>query len=285
MDALPVIFGIVTMACFGLGNAIYKIPAASVPPKKLVLLRGIITSAILLCAVAILPNSALFSVPYIALMAGISLLGYFALLALSGALAKGDIGVVMPIANSSVFFTVLFAVIFFGETLSLAQGLGVAAIIAGIILVSNSFAPGSGKAMAKGAGLALLTCVLWGAVFFLLKMPAVAIGPVFTAFLLELFQMAFAALHLKIGNEGFALPNASTMKYIAAAAALIAIGGLAYELGIVAGSVSVVSAISMSSPVISAICGRLIFRERLAGWQCLGIAAIVLGNVLVSGII
>jgi uncharacterized membrane protein len=143
----------------------------------------------------------------------------------------------------------------------------------GIFLISgNPFSLlGKGrKEFAKGAGLAFIVCVLWGAVFFLLKIPAVAIGPVLTSFLLEFFQMLFAGLHMRMGKEAFAMPERGMMKYIIASAVLIAIAGLAYNLGISTGSVSIVAPISMSSPAIAALYGKFVYKERLAPWQYLG---------------
>jgi len=285
METLPVLFGLIAMVAFGFGNSLYKAAAISVPAKRLVFLRGIFVSAALLCAVLLALGSSAFLPEYIAAMAGISLVGYFALLLLTKALSEGDVGVVMPISNSSVLFTVLFSIIFFGESLSSFQAVGVAAIVIGAFLVSgNPFSLlGKGrKELAKGAGLAFIVCVLWGAMFFLLKVPAVAIGPVLTSFLLEFFQMLFAGLHIKINKEAFAMPEKGTMKYIIASAVLIAVAGLAYTLGISTGSVSIVAPISMSSPVIVALYGKFVYKEILAPWQYLGIISIIIGNALMS---
>jgi uncharacterized membrane protein len=272
------------MAAFGLANGIYKAAAMSLPSRTAVFLRGIFVSIILLCAVLLALGSTAFLLEYIAMMACVSLIGYLALLLLTKALSEGDVGVVIPISNSSVLFTVLFSLIFFGETLSLVQILGVAAIVIGIFLVSGN--PLSmlkkGSVLAKGAALAFVVCVLWGALFFLLKIPALAIGPVLTSFLLEFFQMAFAGMHMKIGKEPFRMPNMKIMKYIIASAVLIAIAGLAYNFGIASGNVSIVAPISMSSPFIAALYGKFVYKEKLVFWQYIGIIAVIAGNTLIS---
>ena len=201
------------------------------------------------------------------------------------AVELGKVGIVAPIANSSVIFTILFSIIFFKESLSVTQVISITFIIIGIILISIDFANIRNSSLfniASGVPLALVTCFLWGVVFFLFKIPVNAIGPILTSFIVEFGIMIFSGLHLKISKVNVSMPDKRMIIYLFIVAFFGAVALLFFNIGITVADVSIVSAITFANPLVACLYGRVVYKEKFNLQQYGAILLILVGIILIS---
>jgi len=280
-----IIFGLAAMLGFGLHTAISQAPIKSIGPMKAIFFRNIFTSFILLLALMLLPHENVFSVEYILIALAISFVGYIPLLTFYKALDSGKVGIVTPVANSSVIFTIMFSIIFFKESLNEVQLFSIALIVAGIMLISLDLKDLKHSDLFKvssGVPYALITCVLWGLVFFLFKFPVTALGPTLTAFITEAGILVFAGANIAVSGGSFAVPDSKTMKKIAIASFFGALGSLAYNYGITVSDVSIIATLNFANPLVATIYAKAVYKEKLGIQQYAAAAMMIPGIVFIS---
>ena len=282
---IEILFGLIAMVGYGLSNAIAQVPSKEIGSRKTIFYRNIFVSILLLAVLLPFLKETVFSPKYILITLAIAFIGYFSLMAFYKALKVGKVGIVSPLANSSVIFTVLLSIIFFGEILSTIQFLAIALIILGIILVSLNFKDLKNSHLFKissGIPYALLTCFIWGLVFFLFKIPVNVIGPILTSLTLEFGIMIYSGIHIHFSKLNFSLPNKKILLPIFLVAFFGAIGTLFFTLGIKNYSVSLVAAITFANPLVATLYGKIVYKEKLHLQQYFAIALMILGIVLIS---
>lgn len=280
-----IFFGLIAMLGFGLSNAIAKVPIKEIGGEKTILYRNIFISLWLFLALVLFGQNAVFSVQYILIAVFIAIIGYLPLLFFYKALSLGKVGIISPVANSSTIFTVILSIIFFHERISMAQGLSIALIMLGIILVSLNIRDLKSSHIFKassGVPYALVTSVLWGLVFFLWKIPVNVLGPILTSFIIEFVTMLCSAGYMFYKKQNFGSISNRALKYIFLVSLGGSLGSLAYNMGIKDADVSIVSAITFASPLIAALYGKFVFKEKLSKLQYLAIVFIVSGVILIS---
>jgi len=286
MDISPgIIFGLVATLGFGLHTAISQDPIKSIGPMKAIFFRNIFTSILLLLALMMLPWKIAFSWDYVLIALVISFIGYIPLLTFYKALNAGKVGIVTPVANSSVIFTIMFSIIFFRESLTEVQLFSIAMIITGIMLISldlKDLKHSDLFKMSSGLPYALVTCVLWGLVFFLFKFPVTVLGPILTAFITEAGILVFAGANIAASGSGFAVPDRRTMKKIAIASFFGALGSLAYNYGITVSDVSIIAALTFANPLVATIYAKAVYKEKLCVQQYAAAAMMIAGIVFIS---
>ena len=226
-----------------------------------------------------------FSGIYILYVFFLSVLGYVSTIAFFKALGMGKLGIISPIANSSVIFTVLLSIILFNEVLSGSQIFSIIFIILGIILISINFNDLKNShifEISSGVPYALITCLLWGIMFALIKTPVMVIGPVLTSFIIEFGILICSGIHLKISKISFAVPDYKTIVYIFIVAFFGAIATLSFNMGVAVCSVSIVAVLSNSNPLIAAIYGRFVYKEKLSLQQQIAFLLILIGIICIS---
>jgi drug/metabolite transporter (DMT)-like permease len=140
----------------------------------------------------------------IAFYVGIGATGWASYLAFYGALAIGPISVLSPIVSGYAAVTVLLAVVFAGNTLSGAQGVGVAITIAGAMLASADVrAIRHAKLQARaalGVVLALCAMALLGGFVFGVSYYRGRLGWLAPIFLARAFATVFLLGHVLAGG-------------------------------------------------------------------------------------
>ena len=188
-----ILFGILTMIGFGLNSALVQGVIKKIGKLNAMAYQALISAALLVPAFLLYPAGFYFLPEQILIATGIALLGVVPLFTFYKALEAGKIGVIVPVANSASVFTVMFSVAFLGESLTGIKLASVAAIILGVITVSVK-PDDLKKGISAGVPYALVTSVLWGAYYFLLKYPVSAMGPLFTAVVTQAGIGIFAGL-------------------------------------------------------------------------------------------
>lgn len=280
---LGILFGLLSMIGYGVGNAISKTPIKKIGSIKSIFYLNAIIS-IFLFLILLATRQAHFEIRYILIAAMISFIAYIPLFFFYQALKLGKVGIITPIANSSVIFTIILSIIFFKESLSLMQVLAIILIILGIILISINLTDFAGShlfQLSSGIPFALITSILWGLTFFLLKIPVGPLGPYLSSLILQFGITIFSGIHLLKTHDGFAIKERGVWPYLFAIAIADTVGILFFYLGISLYDVSIISALTFSSPWVAVLLGRIIYKEKLAINQYLAIALTIFGLVLI----
>jgi len=272
MDA-GIILALIAMLGFGISNFLAKKALKAFDLLALVFFRGI------LLAIIIAPFSlflgAAFDAYFILLAAIISLIGFFPIFFLYKALRTGKLGIVMPIANSSIIYTVLLSAVFFRESLSVLQYAALALVIAGIITISLKRHKGT---LSRGVVPAFITSILWGLTFFLWKIPVSVLGPLLTSFIIE-FGIAIWAL-LAMKGELPKSPGREKLNLVIMIGIVGAIGSVSYSMSLNLLQASLAVPIVFSNVFVSTILARVFDREKLRPHQYISSAAIMAGIIL-----
>lgn len=280
-----IIFGIIAMLGFGISNALVSVPAKNIGILRTMFIRGIFSSLMLFLILLFFLSETNFSFNYILIAVIIAIIGYVPLATFFKAIKLGKVGIVTPIANSSVIFTVLLSIIFLKESLLATQILAILLIVTGIILTSINFKDLRNSNLfnvSSGIPYALVSAILWGVVFFLLKIPVNVLGPFLTSFIIEFGILIFSILHIKVANDSLIFPSRKMLIHIFFIAFFAIIGSLFFNLGIKISSVSIIAALTFSSPLISTLYGKLVYKEKLNAVQYSALFLILLGIILVS---
>jgi transporter family protein len=282
---LGIIFGLGAMLSFGFHNAISQVPAKELGSEKTIFYKGFVTSVLFFMFMFFFVKPEQFRAEYFLLSLLLAFVGYLALRFLLNGLKVGKVGVVVPIANTSVIYTVLLSFIFFGERLSTFQYLAILLIVIGVFVVSVNFNEFKNThKLFKSSGIyhAIFTSLLWGILYFVMKIPVNVIGPILTSFFIEFGATIFSYIHLKVNDETINFPKKSMIKYLVLVGILIGLGTLLMNLGFMYYKVSFVAVLVFSSPIVSTLYGKFVYKDKLSSQQWFATFLILAGLVVIS---
>ncbi|HEY4497064.1 MAG TPA: DMT family transporter [Candidatus Paceibacterota bacterium] len=199
------------------------------------------------------------------------------------ALRVGNAAVVGTISASYIAITVFISILFLGETINLYQTLAIILILLGIIISAEKFSNLKQGVFNKGSLLALGTMLAWGIYFAYVKIPAEAIGPIWSnfinssPFILIFIYMWFRGIKLK-------MPDKKAIGHLAAGSILMNIAYVFYNAAIVIGSVAVVSPIAGSAAVLFAVLAHYVFKDEISRQQIYGVGVTLAGVVALSAL-
>ncbi len=211
------------------------------------------------------------------------------------AFAVGPLSVVGPITALFGTVTVLFAVLFLGERLTIAETVAVIIAASGSILAAIEF-KGSGRIQLIGLGplAALGAVVLGSAITVMMQHPirsngwvptviAVRIGVAITAGI-----ALFAVSRFWPGIGGLDAPRNSPrlpkrfVALIAAIGCFDAIAFSSYAIGLSTAPVWLVGIVAATSPIVLLFGGQLILHERLRPLQWVGVAFVFSSMAIIA---
>jgi drug/metabolite transporter (DMT)-like permease len=288
---------------YGLGAAIAF--ALADPGAAFISRRMGALAATLLVAIAGIPLVALGAVFYneplvtslsatlVALALGIG--AAISYIALYYAFAVGPLSVVGPITAMFGTVTVLFAVLFLGERLTLAETAAVLIAATGSVLAAVEL-KGSGRLQIIGLGpLAAFGAVLLGsAVTVIMQRPIRADGWVPTVMAVRIGVavataiLLFAVTRFRPGMAGLDSPSAAMtlpkrfLPLIVAIGCFDAIAFSSYAIGLAAAPAWLVGIVAATSPIVLLVGGLLVLHERLRPMQWLGVAFVFCSMALIA---
>lgn len=238
---------------------------------------------------ASLPSSVLL----ISVVSGLVGLGIGDTLYLFGLKALG-VSRAVPLAATYPLFSLVWAVVFLGHTLSAAAVVGTAVILAGIVLLTRQKAQEAavvrGKAAWLGVALCLGTAFAWsvGVTLMDVAVSSSTITSLDANYAIVTLRLASMALVLVVlapfidRDRGFLKVSKKTVLLLCAGG-LIAngLGWLLMNYSFLLISVSQVVPISSTSPLFAALAGFVLFHEKATVKTILGAVAIVAGIVLI----
>ena len=275
--ALSVLYGVV--AAIGWGVADFVAAAAS---KRIGVLRtatGVhISSSVAVAGYFVIVfEPGLLSWAHWAALAAVSVLAVLVYLCFYRALREGPVAVVSPIVSCYAIVVIVLAMVFSGERLSGWQALGAMCSIGGVALAS--FDPrrrlSGGRIIGLGVGLAVVTMLSIGLLSYAIGLLSRELGwflPVYISRTMTLGLFIPLSVALRQWTlRGVTIPLALGV----AVAGIVEMGGMfAYARGAEVGVISIVAAASIAYPLIPMLGGIVVFGERLAlsQWMGLGIA-------------
>jgi len=280
-----IILALIALVALGLSSALSRNPVRKIGPNQVMFFRGIFDSAILLLLVISFRSFTTFSLKYTLIALLIAALGFIPLFFFYKAIEIGKIGVISPVSSSYAVITIILAMIFYHERLSYFQLFSVAFIIIGIILISTNFRQFKSSHLfdlKSGLPYAIITLLGWGIYFFLIRIPSVHLGSIFTSFVIEFAILLVVASSIAVKREKISLPDTRTLRNIILISVSLVVGVICYYQALRIFHVGIVSAIGSATPLIVTAYSLIFFKEKLTPQQLGGFLLIVIGIISIS---
>jgi len=218
-------------------------------------------------------------------VAGLGVVSVVASLFLYKAFEYGVLSVVSPLASSYPAVTAALAVLFLGDRPGAFASVGILAVLAGIVLLSRSEAHPDNpppKDARVGVMSAFLAFAGYGVFYFALDYVVTDVGPASTAALVRV--VAVAVLLAAAAARAFRPdpPPRAVARLVIPISALDTLAFVAYNVGIVDGSVAIVGTLSGLFSAVTVGIAAVVLRERLTRFQYAAVVAIFLGVVLMA---
>jgi len=282
---------LLSMLFFGLGMAQIRIPDREVGSSVSFMLRESMIILLLLPFFAgEVAAKTLPSWPVVLCIIG-GILDVIVLFLISKAIGrserlkkKANEGVITGIANSNVLIVAIIALLTgmlpeYGMVQTILFWIAVLLIPLGAFIALRE----KGEPM-TGWQEALLAMAAWAGFYFLIDYVLMSLGAIPTVMIYELTMMIcfFIAGAKEIRSIPSALKNTKAMPHIIAFAALMAAGNLAAALTLEKANIGYAAAFISANPAITAIYSHYVYGQRLSTKRWLGVAAALLGIVVLS---
>ncbi|MFC1801460.1 DMT family transporter [Nanoarchaeota archaeon] len=183
-----------------------------------------------------------------------------------------------PVVNSWALVTIILGLIFYKEVLGGLQWVAVVLIIGGVFAVAFK-----GKAKLDTSLIyAVISMVLWGVFFFLLKEPNLIFGALLVASSIKIITSFFSVPILVRNKVKIWKTSPYVLFFIILVAITDSIGFSVFNFALKYAPVSIASLIISAVPIISVGLGVMVLKERLTLRQKIAILVVVIGLVLVS---
>ena len=222
-----------------------------------------------------------FSIVIIMLCGALNIIAY---LALYKGFQVGKVAIVSPIAASWVMVAVMLSLLFLGEQLSPAQGIGLIIGVTGIILTSfklSDFYSIQMDSLAQGVTYGFIHMLTTGIQFFLLDSLVTGLHWFLPTMLMRITMFFYLLPYAYLTKKSLKFPTQIVLPIILIGfLEMMAI--LSYGYGISKNDTAFVAPIAAAFPMITVILARIFFKEKIENNQKLGITAILISLILLS---
>lgn len=274
MDLLWLPFSLATIFFYGLGQVFAKETRTNVPSANLLLILGINMLVIWSAYWIILREPGSYGLDaWLQGAAGAALSG-FAYVAFYESLKHGKVSIVGTIVGAYAPWTVVLAIIFLGESMSITEGIGVMMVVTSMLLFTYSVGNnGNKKTERLGIALAIAAMFLFGTSAAVAKGAISEIGNTNFIGMYALLVPAIWAVYWLVTSKGrFEMPK-SNRRILELSLLFLALGGITYYLAIENGNVSIVSPVTNVYPILTIAVANVRLKEKLTTRQ---IVALVL---------
>ncbi len=216
---------------------------------------------------------------------GLGVLNTFASLFLYRSFEYGVLSVVSPIASSYPAVTAALAILFLGDRPGVPATAGIVCALGGILLLSRGGVHPA-NAPPKDARMGIVSAfgafAGYGVFYFALKYVVADVGAITVTAVVRLVGvlvlLALAAagvLHVR------GLPR-PLWSYLGAMGILDSLAFIAFNIGILGGSVAIVGTLSGLFSAVTVVLAAAILRERLTRIQLVGVLSVFAGVVLIA---
>lgn len=202
------------------------------------------------------------------------------------ALQLGDINKVVPIDKSSTVLTILFALIFLGEGISLPKGAAVAVIAAGVFLmiekkdVKKTDTPGKGSWMLYAIGSAFFASMT--AILGKIGISGVESNLGTAIRTIVVLIMAWLMVFVTGKQKEVKRIEKKELAFICLSGIATGASWLFYYRALQEGPASVVAPIDKLSVLVTVVFSYFVFGEKLSGKGLLGLALLTSGTVAMA---
>ncbi|MBD3280152.1 EamA family transporter [Candidatus Dojkabacteria bacterium] len=280
-----IILAVVAMFGFGISNGISKKYAQAVGPLRLITYPRVLVVGGLFILSVVSWQNVTFDWKYIGLGIFTIAISYFGLFFFNKSIEVGKVGVAVPVTAGRIIISAMVGVMFLEDSLNLLQFMSIFLVTFGIALLSLDFRQLKNSNILNiesGVPYAVLAALFWGASMPFFGYFGNKVGVVFFAFLTELTVFSQSIVHTKLRGMKVVVARKRLKENITGLAFIgvcTLIASLSVTAGFATGKVGIVAAISGSSPVISVLVARLLFKELLEPKQYIAIFLVVAGIV------
>lgn len=200
------------------------------------------------------------------------------------ALSLGPVAIVSPIASANGVVVCVLAVALLGESLNVAQAFGCAVVLGCVCLAAAGH--GTSSAGVTGAGgprLAVLASASFGAYFFVLAALSTEIGWLTPILLTRIGGvLALSCLTVRMRVSPLESARRADIAILLIAGALEAAGYLLWNRGASLGEAALTTAAASAYPVVPILFGLIVFGERFAIRQAVGVGGVLAGMLLLN---
>jgi transporter family protein len=201
------------------------------------------------------------------------------------ALLRGSVSVVATITAGSPIITILGAVAFLGEVPTVAEGIGMALLVAVILILSYEPVGGEWKVPAV-VTLSIVILVLWGIWGILTKVAvdAPGFGPWQILLFYSLSNFAAGTPYYVWRRKRFPPPQPTAANYGIGAAGflLMVLSILATTVALSLQDASLVTAVGGCAPVVTSLVAFAVLKEKVTPLRALAILLFIPGIILVA---
>lgn len=282
----PNLLAVITMIGWGTSNGFMKVPTIRIGSAKAIRLRQGIMLCLLISYKYFFDNHPLGDHYWMLWSVALGFVGYLPFLFFCEGLRIGSIGVVNAIANSFPVISAVLTSIFFGTQISFGSGVGIALTTLGVLILSltqkkSHLKHEKGNHSVKAIIYALLACILWGGFYTVIMIPNSHLDPITLTLSLQLGTFFSSHLHSMMQNKKRNIPRHSLIfSFYAGVTAVV--GSLCFYNALHLGNPGIATAIAGSSPIVGAVFGNVVYKEKSSKQEILGILVAVCGVVALS---
>lgn len=273
MSLLWLPFSLATILMYGLGQVFAKETRTNVSSANILIILGGNMLVMWLVYWLVFREPGSFAADSWLQAAGAAALSGAAFVTYYESLKHGKISVVGTIAGAYAPWTVILALVFLGESMSLGEGLGVALVVLSMLIFTYSVGNGGDKKTELlGIAFAIASLFFWGTSAALAKGAIDVIGDTNFIGLYALICPSIWLVYWLATERGrFEMPKSN--KWILELSMLfIAGGGITLYLAIANGNVSIVSPITNLYPLLTIAVAKVRLKERLSPRQIVALA-------------
>lgn len=273
-----------TMVGWGVSNGLMKVPTLKLGSAKAIWMRQLVMLLSLFAYSLFYTPIDVSNAYWFLLMVALGTFGYLPFLFFCEALKIGSIGLVNAVANSFPVITLILSHFFLGVQVSNAAVIGILIAVTGVLILSLSKKDrdiNSKNYASKAIVFSLIASLLWGLFYTVVPIPNSHLDPITATFCLQLGTFLTSHIHMMAQKKKHNLSK-KTLSYAVLAGIAGVVGSFSFYNALHYGSPSVVTAIAGSSPIVAAIFGSYVYRERVSRLEVLGILIAVFGVVFLS---
>ncbi len=289
MASLGILYGIIALLGWGLADFFAKRVIDRIGDFKALFWMQLLSMIPFFSLYLAVDGRFIFPINDYTMFILISILGIVGYFYFYKAIRLGNISIISPIQASYVVLTVILAVIFLQERLTIEQTISIAIVFIGLVMTGINFI--SLKMLRKvnlwpGVKEDLISAGCFGFHFLLIGIMVAKYGWLVPIFFFRVFNVIFLLLYTSMFKSDFRIKLAVKENYIHYLFPLIVIFDVAailgFSLGVNSTYVSIVTPVALSFPLVTVTLASIFYKERLDKIQILGIILLISGIILLS---
>lgn len=283
MELLWLPFSVATIIIVGFGQVFAKETRTATASSNLLLLLGAHMFALMMPYWLLMGDATGHDVVLWLQAAAAALLSAAAYISYYEALKHGKISIVGTIAGAYAPWTVVLALLFLGESLSLGEAAGISLVVASMLVFTYSADDnGDRKTELRGIALALVSFFLWGTSAVVAKGAISEIGNTNFVGVFGIVVPSTWLFYWLLTTKGrFETPK-TNLRVLELSMFCLAAGAVTIYMAFENGPVSIVSPVSNTYPIVTIAVAKVRLKERLSGRQLVALAMLLASIPLFS---